>query len=71
MKGDKFIHTQASLRDRPLVKTVFRISYGWSLNTSLTVYNEDSNHIFLAHVANTLSLVLPEARTSTTAMLSH
>ena len=37
MKGDKFIHTQVSLRDRPLVKTVFRISYGRSLNTSLHV----------------------------------
>ena len=37
MKGDKFIHTQVALRDRPLVKTVFRISYGRSLNTSLTV----------------------------------
>ena len=37
MKGDKFIHTQVSLKDRPLVKTIFRISYGQSLNTSLTV----------------------------------
>ena len=58
MNGDKFIHIQVSLRDRPLVKTVFRISYGRSLNTSVTIdltdpnYPPECTHLVLSQLKN-------------------